>query len=485
MKLTKSDFIKSILPGLRAQFPDRAALTTGVNAFLGANEITDDDGHTIECKALDVGVEPEPEPVQVKRTTTEPTFTAEQMQAIIAAEVQKAISRDPKPAPRKNVTIEVDEPEILKDKSRGFKSMGHFANDVVQACRPGGAPSPVFKRYSDALETKAISGMGQTIGSEGGFLVPPEYSQMIWDGLHKEPDSLLPKTDNYTVTGESITFNGNAETSRATGSRYGGIRGYWIAEAGQITSSKPKFRQVKIEPKQLAVMVYVTDKLLNNAGPSLSQYLTKAATEEIGFLTNDAVINGAGAGQPLGLLNSITADTALGTPGTVVVGPTIGVYKETGQAGKTIVKANIDNMYARLHPKARAGAVWYINQDTLPQLEALSAVVGVGGVPVYLPPGGYTEAPNARLKGLPVIPIEYAATLGTVGDIILANLSYYVTGTRGTIDSAISIHLRFDYAESVFRFMWEVDGQPWLFSPITPYKGTMTLSPFIALNTRA
>jgi HK97 family phage major capsid protein len=349
------------------------------------------------------------------------------------------------------------------DPRRGFRSLGDFGAAVMGAAVPGRA---LDRRLGLVA---AATGLQQGVGPDGGFLVPPEFSSMIWDGLNKSPDNLLSMTDQYTVSGESLTFNANAETSRATGSRWGGIQGYWISEAAQITSSKPTFRQVKIEPQQLAVLCYATDKLLANTA-ALDQYLGRAAQDEIMFLVNDAIINGNGVGKPKGILNSACR---------------VAVSKETGQAAATIVKANIDKMWSRMHPQARANAVWFINVDTEPQLEQLSQVVGTGGVPVYLPPGGIADTPNARLKGRPVMPIEACATLGTEGDIILADMRAYVTGLKGGIDSAMSMHLRFDYAETAFRFMFSADGQPWLASAITPFKGSNTLSPFVTLATRS
>ena len=59
-----------------------------------------------------------------------------------------------------------------------------------------------------------------------------------------------------------------------------------------------------------------------------------------------------------------------------------------------------------------------------------------------------------RIKGRPVIPIEYCSAVGTVGDIILADMSQYVTISKGSLESAMSIHLRFDYAEEAFRFIF-------------------------------
>ncbi len=49
--------------------------------------------------------------------------------------------------------------------------------------------------------------------------------------------------------------------------------------------------------------------------------------------------------------------------------------------------------------------------------------------------------------------------------------------------AATSIHVRFVNDESVFRFTYRCDGQPAWNAPLTPFKGTNTLSPFIALDT--
>jgi HK97 family phage major capsid protein len=152
----------------------------------------------------------------------------------------------------------------------------------------------------------------------------------------------------------------------------------------------------------------------------------------------------------------------------------VSVAKDTGQAAKTITFDNIVSMWSRMHSRSRATAAWFINQDAEPSLSKMSMPVGTGGVPVYMPANGLADSPLATLMGRPVIPIEYAATLGTVGDIILADMRAYAVGLRGGVDSAMTMHLRFDYNETAFRFLFEVDGQPWLAAPITPFKGSNT-----------
>lgn len=349
------------------------------------------------------------------------------------------------------------------DPRAGFEHVGEFAAAVRSAHTPGGA------RDGRLDFLAAASGMSQGVNTDGGFAVPRAFSTTIWDGLNEAPDNLLGRTDQYTVEGESLTIPANAETSRATGSRYGGVRGYWIAEADQITSSKPTLRQMKLEPKELAVLVYATDKLLRNAS-ALEQYLTRAARDEINFLVGDSIINGDGAGKPLGILNA---------------GCLVSVAKETGQAADTVVKENIDKMFARLHSRSMGNAVWLVNQDVYPQLLDLKHTIGTGGVPVFLPPGGISGSPYGTLYNRPIVVTEYNSTVGDLGDIVLADLGAYATGLQGGIREAMSMHLRFDYAETAFRFMFAVDGQPWLASAITPFKGSNTVSPFVALAARA
>jgi HK97 family phage major capsid protein len=186
------------------------------------------------------------------------------------------------------------------------------------------------------------------------------------------------------------------------------------------------------------------------------------------FAVEDAVIEGTGAGQPLGILNA---------------GCLVSVAKETGQAATTIISENIIKMWARLHPSFKKNAVWLINPDVGPQLDHLTIPAGTGGVkPDYIM---YGADGTWRIKGKPVIEVEYASTLGTVGDIILADFSQYYLATKGGVQAASSAHVRFLYDEMTFRFSYRVDGQPKFASALTPLKGSNTLAPFVVVATRA
>jgi HK97 family phage major capsid protein len=254
------------------------------------------------------------------------------------------------------------------------------------------------------------------------------------------------------------------ETSRATGSRWGGIVGYRLAEAAQKTASKPAFRRLSWALKKYAVLMYATDELLQDVA-MVAEIFRMGAGEELNFMLNDDILNGNGAAGPFGILNSTSLVT---------------VAAAGGQGAATFVTENISAMWAALHPRFRGNAAWFVNSEVEPQLDKLSLPSGTGALePRYVTfgPDGVT-----RIKGKPVIVTEFNAALGTVGDVVLANLDDYLLWERGP-DFASSIHLRFDYDEQVFRAVYRCDGLP-ATPKVTQYKGSLSQSAFVALATR-
>jgi len=216
-------------------------------------------------------------------------------------------------------------------------------------------------------------------------------------------------------------------------------------------------------------LAYTTNRLLQDATAIESIFL-QAFSEEMAFMIDDSLINGTGAGMPLGILNASA---------------TVSQAKETGQAAATIVSENITKMWSRLWSRSESRAVWFCNKDIMPQIAKLNFAIGTGGALVYLPPGGLTGAPTATLLGRPMIPVEYCATLGTVGDLILADMSQYLMIKKGGMAADQSIHVRFITNENTFRFIYRTDAQCIWSSALTPFKGSVTQSPFVTLATRA
>lgn len=354
-----------------------------------------------------------------------------------------------------------------QEKKDRFSSLGEQLASVMQAARPDGFMDP---RLRTMTEQRAATGMSISVPSDGGFLVQQDFVNELMKEVF-DTGLLASRCRRIPITvGNSIKIPGLDETSRVDGSRQGGVRGYWADEATEKTASKPKFRQMELNLHKLIGLVYLTDELMDDA-PALESYVRQAFIDEINFKVDDAIIEGTGAGMPLGIKNS---------------GSTIATAAEGGQTAATIVYENIIKMWARLLPQAKADAVWLINTDCTPSLAVMSLAVGSGGSAVYIPPGGASATPYGTLMGKPILEIEQAETLGTQGDITLANFRRgYLLAEKGGIQTDMSIHVRFIYDESVFRFVLRLDGQPMLQSAITPFKGTSTLSHFVQLAVRS
>lgn len=364
-------------------------------------------------------------------------------------------------------------------------SRGNLNPATLPARLPKGYKNDVFKSFGGFLKSgwtdsrhgdwqqkhasiyKTVQGMSEQVAADGGYLVMPEFSEEILEKV--QDNDLYGKLDHYTVSGNNMTFPRNAETSRANGSRHGGLRGYWVDEGNALTSSKPTIKQVTLRLKKLAVLVYLTQELIDDAGQSLEQYVARKAADEFNFMLGDAIINGIGGGQPLGVLNA---------------GCLVSIAKESGQAAATIVTENLDKMFARAW-SGGDGMSWYTNKDTHPQLSSLSRIVGTAGELVYNPPGGVSAAPYATLKGKPLSETEFNATLGTQGDMILADLGQIIAISKGGITQAASMHVEFLTDQMALRFTQRVDFRPWEDTPLTPFKGTNTQSSFVTLDTRS
>src|SRR5690606_14232672 len=116
------------------------------------------------------------------------------------------------------------------------------------------------------------------------------------------------------VTGNSLTINAVDETSRADGSRMGGVQGYWLAEAAQKSASKPKFRQIDLQLKKVAALYYATDELLADAS-ALESRIGNEVKNEFRSKGEAAISDGGVVGKPFASLQSGSLNGATRTDG--------------------------------------------------------------------------------------------------------------------------------------------------------------------------
>lgn len=335
--------------------------------------------------------------------------------------------------------------------------MGEFLQAVAKASSPGG-------RADNRLVFDAASGLSENVATEGGFLLEGDFVKELMDAMGTEVQvqnriRMIPLT-----AANKLNIPGPDESSRAKGSRWGGVQVYHAAEADSVQSSKPKFRDFELKLEKLMALCYITDEELEDIGV-LDSVIRQAYADEMSFQVDDDIINGTGIGMALGIGNS----PAL-----------VSVPKESSQAAGTIMPANINKMWVRLPARYKKNAVWFINQEVDTALTEMA--FGTTGTMIHPLATEYLQ--KGTMKGAPVVPIEQCNALGTKGDIILADPTQYIGIDKNSPSADVSIHVRFLYDESLFRFIYRFNGAPYRNKPITPYKGSILQSPFVTLDDR-
>jgi len=420
------------------------------------------DGACPTCKALEARNKENSEILAIGKKFGKDVDAAEYVASgKSVAEFKDAIIAGMKETP--TVTVIKDEADNKNKVNQGWKHFGEFLQAVASAEKRGGS--------MDNRLVRAAAGMGESVPSDGGFLLQDTFTTDLLKLTH-DTGVLYPLCRRIPIGPGSNNLSAPVtdETSRATGSRFGGLQMYWDDEGTAATNKKVKWAKLEMKLHKLHGLSYVTEEMLQDVS-QLEAIVKGAFAEEANFMIDDGIINGTGAGEMLGIL----AASCL-----------VSQAAETGQTADTILSENVINMYSRMPARSLKNGIWLCNNEAFPQLCQMYTAVGTGGVPVFTPPGGISTAPFGTLFGRPIQYVEQCAKLGDLGDIVFADLSQYLIIEKGQLEAAGSIHVRFIYDEMTYKFTVRINGQPIPRSALTPYKATSgrTVSPFVALAAR-
>lgn len=307
--------------------------------------------------------------------------------------------------------------------------------------------------------------MSEGVGSEGGFLVPTEYSAEAFD-VSLETEVVRPRARVYGMKSDVRKIAGFTMDGEAGVGPYG-FAASWVAEGGGFTPVTPLVREVDLYARKCGIYLQASNELAAD-GLSFGQQLSGVLTKALGWALDEAFLNGNGAGKPIGCTVA---------PCTVVVG------KETGQAADTFEAQNALKMYSRLLPGSHRTAVWVVHPSVIPELYTMTVPSGTAGTLLGLVPS-YFDAGRMTLLGLPIVVSEKMQSIGDQGDVGLFDFTYYAIGMRREISVDESQHVGFANDLASFRAIARVDGKPLLSQAYQPTNGTDTLSPFVVLEAR-
>ncbi len=333
-----------------------------------------------------------------------------------------------------------------EERTGGFRNFGDFLQTMLT-------------RKTDPRVVKLherVMSMGT--GAAGGFLVPPQFAEMLTairpqDAIVRPRAVVIPAG---TPPDSPITM----PLLNQSGARgvYSGVTVTWVGEGQLKPETEPEIGELTLTPHEVSAHTTLTDKLIRNA-PAASVVVERLLRDAILAAEDVAFISGNGVGQPLGFLGHPSA---------------INVVRAGAGA---IAYADVVNMYSRIL-LGGGNPVWIGNPSILPQLQSMASVLGQL---VWQPSA--REGEPSSLLGIPFLRNQRQPVLGAIGDLMLVNLGYYLIkdGSPLTVQDDGGL-TNFTTNRTVIKAFWNVDGQPWLTTPLLLEDGVSTASPFVVLQ---
>jgi len=295
-------------------------------------------------------------------------------------------------------------------------------------------------------------------GTSGGFMVPAQFIPTLRQ-VDPQGSIIRPRAtvlDAGNPPDAAVTM---PALDQSTTNLFGGVDVQWIGEGAEKPETDAKFKEITLQPQEVAGLVTVTDKLLRNWGAA-SSVIEKLLRGAVIAAEEKAFFKGDGVAKPLGLLNSGA------------------LLKVNRAVSNQVAYADIANMFGSFYDPTGKGAFMY-NPRILPTLMKLKDEDGR-----LVWQNSAREGAPDTLFGLPAFKNYHSPALGSLGDLVLADwANYLIKDGSGPLVSA-SEHVKFTSNKTVIKITWNVDGQPWLNAPLKVEDGG-TASPFIALDVPA
>ena len=347
---------------------------------------------------------------------------------------------------------------------RVFRNLGEQLRAVYDA----EVHHKVDERLHQLNNEARAMGSVESIGSEGGFAVQTDFGGQLLQSAVTTGE-ILSRVDTYDISAGANAAHWNMlDEDDISETVMGGIQVKWASESETVPASKPKLREVELSLQKLMGFAYATEELMQDT-TFMTQLFTRGFTDAIIHKLEGDILSGNGVKRPLGILQS---------------GALVTVPKESGQAVDSLVYKNLVKMWGRILPRYRAQAVWLMHPDVEETLPFLEMPVGTGGVPVFLPPTGVSQAGYSTLFGRSIVPTDHCQALGDVGDIMLANLAEYILIRKGGVQTAQSMHVQFLTAEMCFRFTFRANGMTKANKPLKIKNSANQRSAFVTLEAR-
>lgn len=420
------------LKKLRAE---RNELATKMSALADKENPTDEDNLSFDIAAeefekADANVKRAEKVAAAKARLDEPRPSAGAMQAV-----------DPS-------TVAIPAGPEAKQK---FECFEEFLCAVVMARTNQGTDQRLeFK----AIDLRSEQSMG--VGTKGGFMVPAEFRAEL---LAVDPaQTPLLANARRLPPGASPDAAVTLPALDQDTNQHGGVTVARIGEGVAKPETDADLKQVTWTPTEIAAHIALTDQLIRNWSGAMG-----FAQGLLGSALNAALeaeaYNGNGVAQMLGVLQSGAA------------------YDVARETALDFTLQDVARMASRKLQRGAAG-FWLYNPLLLANLMQMK-----DGNNNLVWQSNVVEGSPGSIWGMPAFPYEFAAAVGSRGDVCLVQPNpYYIIkeGSGPFVDTGY-INTDFTTNRTRVKIFTMNDGGPWLQSPFKLQNGS-EVSPFVVLD---
>lgn len=194
-----------------------------------------------------------------------------------------------------------------------------------------------IRRGLQALDDADRKTLNLGTDTAGGYVVAPEFSTRVLQSISEM--SPMRTISNVMSIGTTEVY-----IPKLTGN----VQPGWVTETGPRPTSEPVFDQQNIKVFEQAVIVPVSQQLIEDSFIDLESFLRNHIAREFAKMEAEAFVNGDGNGKPTGFLQEATEYEAI----------------ETDNTGANIV-ADLIALYYALPTEYARNAVWTMNRRTM------------------------------------------------------------------------------------------------------------------------
>lgn len=211
---------------------------------------------------------------------------------------------------------------------QGDEKLGLDEKEIRQYSLVGAINRLAEGRALEGLEKAASEAEAKRLGRDpSGFFVPME---ILARARERRANSVGVAADGGYTVGVDVDYSNMVALLRnqshilSLGARVltglkndvtiprviTGATAYWVSETGSIAQSSATFGQIGMKPRRLGASVPYSKQFLAQSGLSVDSFVRDDILGAFGVELDRVAINGAGATEPLGILNMASGDRA-------------------------------------------------------------------------------------------------------------------------------------------------------------------------------